>query len=201
MSLNDHLRTIFGDRQAPDGSLVWENFAAWFGLSAIVGPDGRPLVVYHGTDNDFSAFNMEKIGSATDAGDLGRGFYFSTDPRVIGQRKVGMPAYLRAENPLRVEMPNFRTDKRSLVPRDLADYDAVILDYTPTGYLHKEILVRTPGQIKSAIGNSGLFRLNDHDITDGSALELGKALQAKTFIDVMNGLAITKRNGVATPHA
>lgn len=133
------------------------NFWRWFGESKVVDAEGRPLVVYHGTDADFAAFDPDKIGSATDDGHLGRGFYFSTDPRTIGRRTIGMPVYLRAENPLVVSLPDFKTNKKTLVPRDLGDHDAVILDYSPAGYSHQEIMVRSPEQIKSAVGNNGDF--------------------------------------------
>lgn len=47
---------LFGDRLAPNGSLVADNFASWFGGSRILDAFGAPLVVYHGTKADFSAF-------------------------------------------------------------------------------------------------------------------------------------------------
>lgn len=45
-----------------------EEFKQWFGDSKVVGPDGKPLVVYHGTDaDDFDAFRP--------------GTFFSTNPK------------------------------------------------------------------------------------------------------------------------
>ena len=44
----------FGDRIAPNGKPAWENFVEWFGDSAVVDADGRPLVFYHGGDPDFT---------------------------------------------------------------------------------------------------------------------------------------------------
>jgi hypothetical protein len=152
-------------RRAPPLS---DAFNAWFGSSRVVDDVGLPLVAYHGTDADFDMFDVQKIGSASDDGHLGRGFYFSTDPRVIGRRTIGMPVYLRALNPLIVQMPDFRTDKRALVPHDLGDHDAVILDYSPTGYNHKEIMVRSPEQVKSALGNSGAYDPKSASLTDAA---------------------------------
>jgi hypothetical protein len=161
-------------------------FKRWFGDSKVVDANGKPLVAYHGTDSEFSIFDPEKIGSATDDGHLGQGFYFSTDPRVIAKRAVGMPVYLRAENPLIVSMPDFKTDKRTLVPRDLGDHDSVILDYSPTGYDHKEIMVRSPGQIKSATGNNGDFDPSSPDIRYSlkpSKVFKDLSAEQKTFLD------------------
>lgn len=45
------------------------NFRAWFGDSKVLGADGKPLVVHHGTRNDFSTF------------DGGRGGFYFTDDR------------------------------------------------------------------------------------------------------------------------
>ena len=37
------------------------------------------MVVYHGTPNQFNTFNRELIGSSTDRGIWGRGFYFTSN--------------------------------------------------------------------------------------------------------------------------
>ena len=49
-------------------------------VSKVVDENGEPLVVYHGTNADFEAFDIEKAGSNRDAGLLGTGLYFSSDP-------------------------------------------------------------------------------------------------------------------------
>ncbi len=54
-------------------------FKDFFKQSQVVDKDGNPLIVWHGThaeiDESF-AFEKERIGSATDEGFYGRGFYF-----------------------------------------------------------------------------------------------------------------------------
>jgi hypothetical protein len=89
-------------------------FYRWFGDSKVVDEQGRPLVVYHGTNVDFAHFNEGAAGSSWDAGKLGKGFYFSTDPRLAGSYAMNaraktredaahiMPVYLRVENPLEI---------------------------------------------------------------------------------------------------
>lgn len=65
----------------PDGSVeMTPKFEEWFGDSKVVKPDGTPLVVYHGTDKDFSEF--EKSDSRTGHPSSALGFYFSTKPSV-----------------------------------------------------------------------------------------------------------------------
>ena len=47
--------------------------------SKVVDDNGAPKVVYHGTPNQFNIFNRELIGSSTDRGIWGRGFYFTSN--------------------------------------------------------------------------------------------------------------------------
>ena len=52
---------------------------AFFKDSKIRDENGNLKTVYHGTKSDFDEFNRRKIGSATDPGMYGAGFYFSDD--------------------------------------------------------------------------------------------------------------------------
>jgi DNA topoisomerase I len=77
-------------------------FKEWFGDSKVVDAKGEPLVVYHGTDSDFSVFDYGRVGSKQD-GKLfaGRGFYFSDSPSdASAYGGVTVPAYLKIEKPL-----------------------------------------------------------------------------------------------------
>lgn len=78
-------------------------FKEWFGSSKVVDENGEPLVVYHGTTDDFTDFQ--------DHPDFAQGFYFTPDPDVAavfaetgliskgleGARTI--PVYLAIENP------------------------------------------------------------------------------------------------------
>jgi hypothetical protein len=69
-------------------------FREWFGNSKIVDDDGKPLVVYHGTDAAFTTFSNtgEKLPS------LGYGYYFTPDIRKAQQYGANiMPVYISAE--------------------------------------------------------------------------------------------------------
>lgn len=76
-------------------------FRRWFGDSKVVDADGNPLVVYHGTNADFSVFNPGREGNA---------IFVAFDPKSaeqFGQRNVDynggnlsvMPVYVKAEKP------------------------------------------------------------------------------------------------------
>ena len=54
------------------------NFWRWFGDSKAVDAQGKPLVMYHGTNADFTEFDASRLGTR-DAGFYGRGFYFTPD--------------------------------------------------------------------------------------------------------------------------
>lgn len=79
-----------------------QEFKKWFGNSKVVDDNGNPIVVYHGTNKDFTAFDQDKakIGRA------GSGFYFSEDPDVAGNFYAAgdggniIPAYIKMERPL-----------------------------------------------------------------------------------------------------
>ena len=123
------------------------------------------MTAYHGTDADFDAFDAAKIGSSTDEGFLGRGFYFSTDPNIGRTNCRTMQVSLDIGNPLNLEMAKWGTDKRNLIRDALglahdssADtvtseilrqgFDSVRLDYSRLGYLHAEVVVFDPARVK-----------------------------------------------------
>lgn len=78
------------------------NFWKWFGNSKAVDSNGNPLVVYHGTNNNFKIFDKALINSNEKRGDyLGEGFYFHKDKKVAYNYGNNIIAcYLKIENPL-----------------------------------------------------------------------------------------------------
>lgn len=55
-------------------------FKRWFGDSKVVDADGKPLVVYHGTNQSFDAFSKARLGMMTRA-QSATAFYFTNDPQ------------------------------------------------------------------------------------------------------------------------
>ena len=83
------------------------NFKQWFGNSKIVDSSGTPLVVYHGTNKNFSIFKLSSEGV------LGKGIYLTPDSErashysresAFGDRRGEgsnvMPLYASIKNPL-----------------------------------------------------------------------------------------------------
>jgi 8-oxo-dGTP pyrophosphatase MutT (NUDIX family)/GNAT superfamily N-acetyltransferase len=94
-------------------------FRAWFQGSKVVGPDGQPLVVYHGTSQDFKHFDLGKVGAHF--GDV-KGLFFTNNTvhspyedwtsagnyaknaaEADGGSAQVMPCYIRLLNPLVLE--------------------------------------------------------------------------------------------------
>jgi hypothetical protein len=74
------------------------NFWNWFGDSKAVDKDGRPLVLYHGTSEQFDTFDKTKIGSALKKDTIG--FFFITDKNVAktyDKRYIRKPRYRLTE--------------------------------------------------------------------------------------------------------
>jgi len=53
------------------------NFKSWFGDSKVVDDEGNPLVVYHGTNQEFSNFDKGMLGNMTKASSAEKGFFFT----------------------------------------------------------------------------------------------------------------------------
>ena len=92
------------------------SFKKWFGdwekdpqnASKVVDTNGEPLVVYHGTKTKgVTVFDRSKIGSQTDQGIAGRGFYFTPDKMYTlnytdnNDRNI-IAAFLNIRNPYRL---------------------------------------------------------------------------------------------------
>lgn len=73
-------------------------FNEWFSDSVMVNGD-EPIIFYHGTNIEFDKFDYNKIGTSTDAGWLGWGFYFYTDKNEAMQYGDVKSYYLNIENP------------------------------------------------------------------------------------------------------
>lgn len=177
-------------------SVRTEAFKSWFGdwehdpenASKVVDENGEPRVVYHGTYGDFTVFDKAKIGSATDYGLWGRGFYFTNmENTPYGNKKLAL--FLNIRNPfifndyksaeeigdyLNIWDGNFHEDDRFGIFRPYATGAAQIADSAQErghdgliAVLGKwtEYIAFEPNQIKSATDNRGTFDAANPDIT------------------------------------
>jgi hypothetical protein len=77
-----------------------ENFWKWFGNSK-ASNNGEPIILYHGTNENFNSFDIDKIGYGSgNYGHYGYGFYFSDDIREAQHYGSNViKAYLKISNP------------------------------------------------------------------------------------------------------
>lgn len=144
--------------------ITTSDFKQWFATSKVTGPDGAPLVVYHGSPRSFTAFDPATMGTLTDEGEWGRGFYFSNDREYAeqyaddGDGNTGhvYAVYLSLQNPFIVDytVDDFRMPDRYLVGyTEFGDllkedgYDGVIILGTRTPDTN-EYVAFYPEQIK-----------------------------------------------------
>lgn len=94
-----------------DAKKEWEEkgteskyFKKWFGDSKVVDENGKPLVVYHGTNSEFDTFSREFEGQANGRPVYGGGFNFTIYKdysKDFGNKQ--MACYLSIKNPLNGE--------------------------------------------------------------------------------------------------
>ncbi|RHH25673.1 hypothetical protein DW219_02015 [Desulfovibrio sp. AM18-2] len=93
-----------------------EALKRWFGDSVVVGDDGEPLVLYHGTPSaGFDTFRREALGKTTGHETSKLGFFFSSKGvanlfaslQSDGQHKGVYPVYLKMERPYEISAEDF----------------------------------------------------------------------------------------------
>lgn len=140
-------------------------FNVWFGDSKVVDEDGKPLVMYHGTTADFTAFqrgapSIFSYGSAKDSG----GIFFTTSAEDAGYYTEGgrgfekgarvIPAYLSIQNPAFLENGmSIEKQAEALRAAEAAGHDGAKIGDSQWVAFH-------PEQIKST-ANRGTFDPND----------------------------------------
>lgn len=176
-----HVLDLFGERRAPNGSLVRDNFAQWFGNSVVTEADGRPKTVYHGTARAFKRFSDKLLGKKTGGLDAKLGFFFAENPKAAemfiwasGSPFDGniMPVYLKLENPLVVKDlvldGSCGTRAGKIMQKAKFDgYDGVIFEQSDMlGHKGKSYAVFDAASIKSSTGNSGAFKPDSRCLSD-----------------------------------
>lgn len=171
------------------------DFWRWFEDSAAVDRQGRPLVVYHGTDEDFSIFDHGCWGKH-DPGIFGRGFYFSAQHGIAKSygSKVGQ-FYVKVECPLTAEdvwTPGCTWEnklKHAVTAAIAAGIDVSSLGPDPASAFVQDVV---PGKLELAFRNVQHAR--------GVAEEMTRILQEHGRDGVIHGLEFfDKEPGVEYP--
>ena len=159
-------------------------FKKWFGNSKVV-KNGKPLVVYHGTNKEFNVFDLKYFGQSDD-GFFGKAFYFGD---IASAKKYGnkiMPVFLHIEKPLYLtDDDNYMTNKWIKMRFDNVEefekkirtsYDGVIYsgNNISDGKYAVQYAVFDPNQIKSATNNNGNFSRSSNNIYEDITIPLEK---------------------------
>jgi hypothetical protein len=134
-------------------------FKRWFGDSKVVDAEGKPLVVYHGTNNDFNEFRpSQKFGDA----------YFASESKsyanamATGDGGNVMPVFVSMKNPRVISFSEYSADALDRAMTDGSVDGLIAVDENGV----KQVIVAFDStQIKSASGNRGTFDPKDPDIT------------------------------------
>lgn len=172
----------------------------WFEGSKVVDKDGNPLPMYHGTtEAGFTVFEKPEHD----------GIYFTTDPlyaesymdKGADNPPAGMyKVFISAKNPKYYDGEN-EESKDEFVDRKIDieklkrdGYDSAILRFA-NGDM--DVMVLSPNQIKSAIGNSGEYSAENPDIrfskVPKTVAEENAIRQAE--LDKMRGYSVYDRRG------
>lgn len=154
LALQQLLDRWFGDRVAENGCAVADNFCAWYAGSEVLDAQGLPRVLYHGTcaQEDFNEFQG---GWFTPDADLASDYALKDGGRV-------MPVFVRMERPVdRMMAWDEARHAGHDEQRDPQAFDHYIRERWD-GYAlqlggQQLYIPFRPEQVKSAIGNSGLF--------------------------------------------
>lgn len=186
-------------RMAPNGRRVRENFIDWFGGSRVVDDAGLPLMAFHGTGADVDEFDLLLSGRNYGLRYPERALYLTSNPVAAGiyaeqaalanfadesAPRFGrgtanvMPVYVRLERPY-VRKAQGSPDKwidsrHSEVFGRARDIDADGIIVTGgKGFEHWRLFIAfSAEQVKSALGNPGLFLKNSASITDHAQAQL-----------------------------
>ena len=138
-------------------------FKAWFGDSKVVDADGKPLVVYHGTNKteQGDAFTMfDSYGS--NYGLFGQGAYFTENPAVAssytskgrGDAPSVYPAFLSIKNPMDMDKP-IRQKELDAWRKAFPDVDFGNTSYEPP-----------MGKRPNGLNNEDFYRIVEEHLTD-----------------------------------
>lgn len=152
-------------------------FKDWFGdwennpseASKVVDENGEPLVCEHKTNFEFSVFDKNKVGTKSDTGYFGKGFYFSPKGKgsfVYG--KIKMYCFINSKTPkyfLSYELSPKNTEDAIILKGDY-DFSSIppIKLSAKESKNIQEIVVFNSNQIKLADGTNTTFDGSNPDI-------------------------------------
>lgn len=182
-----------------------ENFKKAFGNTKIRDEYGNPLILHHGSMQEFSAFVPPKYTGNSNTGYEGE-YSFFTPNRGVAEHYQGdamgsygnygknsnnvKSVYINSENPLIDPRTEFPED---LIPlKERQGHDAILASLDPNPEKMIEVAVPYGNNVKSATGNNGMFNMKSRNIYKG-LIPLG--VGAAAMQDKQYGGKIYKNGG------
>ncbi len=173
-------------------------------VSKVVDENGEPLVVYHGTTENFTEFAGRQSWKAQFKEDIGTSYFTSDKEMAEGYANGKNPiaVFLSLKNPYQYNadgMSYFGANYNSLTKAREDDHDGVMItNVEDTSAGQEERLIDTyitfsPNQIKSVTGNNGNFDGNDANI-----LHQDKLANRGSFSPSTNTITLLKNADLST---
>ena len=147
-----------------------DNFKKAFGNSKLINPDGSYEPVVHSTKAKFDEFDKSYFGQ-TDEGYHGDGFYFSPIQRTGFEGEFYQRPYKWLDNKTVQGTHNYGKNKMMLYVKP----DKIVGGFPVKPYTEIITDLNKPGNIKSAVGNNGMFDMTNPNIykTVAGGLSIG----------------------------
>jgi hypothetical protein len=163
-------------------------FISWFGnwieepenSSKIIDENGEPLVCYHKTNNKFTIFDKEKLGSSSGWDTAYFGFYFSNKYEKTAYGKIAIKCFLNIKNPYYIiseTYSDFDYDYKKFDVNNFSENDGVIIKTNRLilgDKADKHFVAFESNQIKLSNGTNTTFDGSNPDIRfeDGGTMLL-----------------------------
>jgi hypothetical protein len=201
------------------------NFWKWFGDSKVVDGEGKPMVVYHGTDADFTEFDPDAVRVEGRRTAIDSGISLSYSPKFASgyaNKENGkvIPVYVQANHIWKNDEQGIEDAKIAFEDKYNEPMPDAILEKVKEGHWSgvegilkqlkdyggydavavneagkQNLIVFDPTQIKSATGNNGNFDPNDANILHQSVRDL----MVTHNLSEKNLLHVQKMGGIPVP--
>ena len=123
-------------------------FRTWFGESKVVDEQGKPLVVYHGTDRSFDTFSLNFRTENQGNDQFGPGYYTTTSATGAGGYANGeganiLPLYISLQNPIDLDTPAFSKAIVEKLMRASPEFDDAIQNFGDIGFQGERKVVKS----------------------------------------------------------
>lgn len=182
------------------------NFWRWFGNSKVVNYQGRPQVVYHGTNAEFTEFDIEADARGVGGWWFSDSYGYSNDYFGQGDESVVFEFYIKSENPKIidiVEEANRIADERGEDrPADsqeaqhyLADEYGGRWDFAAEDYVSNAKANGNDGLIFTSFADGRVGDTSAYILWDSRSIKSAFDKKPISFDEFLNGRRLVERNG------